>query len=226
MTIEEMASRYVAVKEVEKIMGKHTFLHLQLKNREEVEALWCKKAPEPTLTTNHGTYHGYEEIFAWYVEEFEMAAFANDAAMRDHYELLQQFDVSEIHGVGTFLVDTFTTPIIEIAEDMQTAKGWFCGAAITTDIIQGKPQARWTWRKYGADFVYEDGMWKIWHLTMLTEFSIRPGGNWVELNEELPSGTLPKDNGHTYSFYSASRVPENRPPIPVPYTTFSATFSY
>ena len=39
MNIETLADRYVAIKEIEKIMSKHTFLHLQLKNREEMEML-------------------------------------------------------------------------------------------------------------------------------------------------------------------------------------------
>ena len=76
MNIAKLADRYVAVKEIEKIMSKHTFLHLQLKNKEEMEALWCKETASPTLTTNHGTYSGYDEIFTWYVEDFEKRAFS------------------------------------------------------------------------------------------------------------------------------------------------------
>lgn len=226
MNIEALADRYVAIKEIEKIMSKHTFLHLQLKNRVEWETLWCKETPEPTLTTNHGTYRGYDEIFAWYVADFEKRAFANDQTMQNHYDILQKFQLDDIHGVGTFLVDTFTTPIIELAEDMETAKGWFCGSAITTDIVDGTPQARWTWKKYGIDFVHEDGTYKIWHLKMLTEFSIKPGGNWISGSNELPFGALPSDTAEQYAFYSPTRVPENNPPIPVPYRTFSETFCY
>lgn len=226
MNIEELADRYIAVKEIEKIMSKHTFLHLQLKNREEMETLWCKKTPEPTLTTNHGTYRGYDEIFAWYVEEFEKRAFTNDCAMQANHEALRQFNVDELHGVGTFLVDTFTTPIVELAEDMATAKGWFCGSAITTDIVDGAPQARWTWKKYGVDFTLEDGAYKIWHLKMLTEFSIKPGTSWTDGSDELPCGMPPSDTTCQYDFYSPERVPENNPPIPVPYSTFRETFSY
>ena len=91
MNIETLADRYVAIKEIEKIMSKHTFLHLQLKNREEMEMLWCKNAPEPTLTTNHGTYRSYDEIFAWYVADFEKRTLANDQAMQSHYDILQKF---------------------------------------------------------------------------------------------------------------------------------------
>lgn len=226
MNIAKLADRYVAVKEIEKIMSKHTFLHLQLKNKEEMEALWCKETASPTLTTNHGTYSGYDEIFTWYVEDFEKRAFSNDCAMQANHEVLQQFNVEDLHGVGTFLVDTFTTPIIELAEDMATAKGWFCGSAITTDIVDGAPQARWTWKKYGVDFVLENGTYKIWHLKMLTEFSIKPGANWTDGSDELPFGTLPSNTSCQYNYYSPERVPENNPPIPVPYSTFTETFSY
>lgn len=226
MNIETLADRYVAVKEIEKKMSKHTFLHLQLKNREEMETLWCSKEAKPTLTTNHGTYRGYDEIFKWYVEDFEKRAYTNDCAMQVHHEILQRFAIEELHGVGTFLVDTFTTPIIELAEDMATAKGWFCGSAITTDIVDGMPQARWTWKKYGVDFILEDGEYRIWHLKMRTEFSIKPGANWVEGSDELPCGALPSDTSCKYDFYSPTRLPENDPPIPVPYRTFSETFCY
>lgn len=223
--IETLAQRYLAVKEIEKLMGKHTFLHLQLKNRQEMETLWSVRS-DISLTTNHGTYAGREAVWAWYVEEFEQQALAGDLAMQQNHTVLQAYKPEEFHGVGTFLVDTITTPIVEVAGDMETAKGWFCGSAITTQILDGEPSGRWTWRKYGVDFIREDGVWKIWHLRIITDFSIRPGTSWVDGNDELPFGSLPNTAEFQYPLYSATRALTQEPRIPEAYEHFADTFSY
>lgn len=223
--IDALAQRYLAVKEIEKIMGMHTFLHLQLKNRAELEQHWsCRE--DISLTTNHGTYAGREAVWAWYVEEFEQRSLAGDLAMQVKHQPLQGYPAEEFHGVGTFLVDTFTTPIVEVAGDMETAKGWFCGSAITTEIVEGEPSGRWTWRKYGVDFIREDGAWKVWHLRAITDFSILPGASWVDGNDELPFGSLPNDLSFQYPLYSTERALTLEPQLPEPYEHFCETFSY
>ena len=109
-------------------------------------------------------------------------------------------------------------------------------------------QGTWFWEKYGADFIKEDGRWKIWHIQMYYEFTppIGSESKWTnpnairggmreaaEQSEEeqesfmgmrLPDATRPNPN--PYAEWSPDRVNEIRPRFPEPYYTFSETFSY
>jgi hypothetical protein len=56
----------------------------------------------------------------------------------------------------TLLVNSLTTPVIEVAGDCETARAvWLCPG------LEGMTPK---WTKYGCDFKKQDGEWKIWHL--------------------------------------------------------------
>jgi len=74
-------------------------------------------------------------------------------------------NVKENEGIGSMIMHTLTTPIIEVAGDGRTAKGmWYSPGQVTEIGSDGKPIAMWMWEKYGVDFVKEGGKWKLWHI--------------------------------------------------------------
>ena len=86
-------------------------------------------------------------------------------------------NVPENLGVGhEYAMHTNTTPIIEIAGDGKTAKGiWYSpGIGLSAkprengEVVAG---GTFFWEKYGADFVKENGAWKIWHCQMFYDFT-------------------------------------------------------
>ena len=58
---------------------------------------------------------------------------------------------------------------IEVAADLQTARGtWQCEGCVTfgKEVLDNyyKNRGFWNYSRYGVDFVFEDGKWKIWHM--------------------------------------------------------------
>jgi hypothetical protein len=139
-------------------------------------------------------------------------------------------------GIGSIIMHTLTTPIIEVAGDGKTAKGmWYSPGQVTEIGPDGKPMAMWMWEKYGADFVKEDGKWKLWHIHVYTDFAVPPGKSWIDPSTgsdfssgdtvERPSEMKPDIAKVTYKEWSPTTVPQLTP-MPEPYYTFSETFSY
>ncbi len=219
-TAEQLASRIIDLKEIENVMSKYSFLTYYKRFAEALDTLWCSPAAGPTLTTNDKKLEGYDAVRTYLVEDGEDAVRADNAAMRTLFpeELGGKAD-SEMWGAGTAVVHTLTTPLIELAEDQQTAKGmWYC-VGQNTEIDHAKgPVAYWNWEKYAVDLRKEDGKWKIWHMIVCTDFKSPVGKNWA--NENLaPAGPY-------YNGYTPRQTPQDTPPMPEPYETFAETFSY
>ena len=132
---------------------------------------------------------------------------------------------------------TLTTPVIQIAGDGMTAKGiWMSWGHVTNPKPDGW-KTTWAYEKYGIDFVKEDGEWKIWHLHTFVDYYSPVNGSWTNpatnmaANKEKSETNGPPKNpifeyGQYYIGYSPSTVPKMEPKPPVPYYTFSETFSY
>ena len=131
--------------------------------------------------------------------------------------------------MGSNTVLNFTTPLIEVAFDGQTAKGiWYVYGA-TTEVYSKGPKAAWNFGRCAVDFVKEDGQWKIWHMMMFTDIACPVGGNWgrdkmyAHEGAPIPEPTVKKEFYHGYDENFVSLV---EPPLPEPYDTFANTFSY
>lgn len=141
-------------------------------------------------------------------------------------------------GIGRLLVHTMTTPIIVVAGDGKTAKGvWVSPGFETMPLGAGQPEAKWSWIKYAADFIREEGAWKIWHLRAYGLFSARPGETWannsfdreamINFGKNLPE-QFRADSPPTTPLwkYRLDVAAELVPDIPRPYQTFDPKTAY
>ena len=77
---------------------------------------------------------------------------------------------------GGFVWHTITTPVVEIAEDRETAKGiWYTPGIVGEYSEDGTNNSQWMREKYAVEFVRETGEWKIWHMKVYTDFSTTVG---------------------------------------------------
>lgn len=121
---------------------------------------------------------------------------------------------------GTLKMHMVTTSHVQIAEDGQTAKGIYYSPGFLTEIgTDGKPKSAWDFKRYGVDFIKEDGKWKIWHLVEYTDFVTPPDVSWTE-KVSIPNTTI------RYRTWSLETGAQSKLKVPVPYKTFSETFSY
>ena len=137
---------------------------------------------------------------------------------------------------GEMHVHTLATPIIVVAGDGLTAKASFDSPGIETLSGAGhKPDARWGWCKYGVDFINTAQGWKIWHMHVYGILFSPFDKSWVDapgfppppaatdVGGEWPRPTSPQSE---VWIYSGEDIPPLLPRPPVPYRTFSETFSY
>jgi len=142
---------------------------------------------------------------------------------------------AKIHA-GEMHVHGLQTPIIVIADDGRTAKATFDSSGLETlSGIGHKPDARWAWLRYGVDFIDTPQGWKIWHLHVYGLIFSPFAKSWVDapgfppppkatdVGGEWPKPTRPQSD---VWIYTGQGTPPLLPRPPVPYRTFSETFSY
>lgn len=227
MDILHMADMVEDIHSVTNLMGKCTYLTC-LRQFDRQFQTWSTNTP--TLTLNHGKYVGYEAVKGFFVDyNNEQTRWAN-AIMRGLYpEVLGGKSDEEIWAVGSNTVLTFTTPVVEVAFDGNTAKGLWYVFGETTEVYSEGPKAAWYFGRCAVDFIKEDGCWKFWHMTLFTDIEAPVGKNWGSSTMYRREGVeppVPTIAEPFYHGYSADYVSTINPPYTEPYDTFSNTFSY
>lgn len=123
---------------------------------------------------------------------------------------------------GEMLDLQLTTPMIEVAEDLQTAKAvWWCPGAGTLVQDRAEPEAVWVWGMLGVDFIVCNGEWKIWHLHYFRFIKCNYQKGWVEdisMINRMNAPLHPASQPTTYhNPYSPLSIREGIPICPRPY---------
>jgi hypothetical protein len=232
--VKKVAQRALDIHEIQNVMSKHEYYHAVGKHKEEIDDLWAHKTPGASFEAGDvGMTEGIEEVERIYVEGNKLRGKQQLEEIRKLFPQIE--DKEENEFIGNTVMHTLTTPVIEVAGDGKTAKGVWVSPGHLTAMRGGKLQAFWFWERYGADFVKEDGQWKIWHLRVYTDFLTPYEKSWVENSLEPapphvePEG-FPKPNrpptSPAYQEYSPTTRLQFEPRLPEPYRTFSETFSY
>ena len=247
--------RAAATWAVQNLMSRHEYMHAAGLNLEEIDSFWVSRngkfAKTATFASPAWVMNGIETVRAAYGQQSRKDAEAARKALAAIDPSVK--DTPEFFGAGAeWVMHTSTTPVIEIAGDGNTAQGaWYSpGMGIMPTIVNGKVhlQSMMFWEKYGADFVKEDGVWKIWHLQMAYDFvpglpkemvekittklgalaytgavAASQGEAGERMGGALPPGfSKPK---YVYPDYSPQRPAVIWPHLPKPYYTFSETYN-
>lgn len=236
MTAEFLVERWEDQRTIKNLMGK--YVNCLLLNRQgEIFGAFFSKKTDVCLTFNDGSYIGPEAVQAYFNAVVERNRLSAKLLQQRLPEKLGNKTEEELYGIGPFHVKPLTAPVIEVAEDGQTAKGlWFC-LGCNAEVTASGPEASWTWGYFAGDFVYEDEDWKIWHLQYLNDVDSLCGQSWgkpVKPYPELPEFAPLKDfamPAYTVAetvrpLYTPDRPLMETPRIPEPYRTFAETFSY
>lgn len=145
---------------------------------EQIKALWVERgtAGVHAQYTNNGVYTDYDSIMAYHT--------------------------GRPSPKGKLILHYTTTPSIEVAEDGETAKGFWLMAGIesgttepehvgkmpeflyepeSANVDGGKKRvwAHWVWCQYALDFLKQDGVWRIWHFRCLEVARAPFSENWI-----------------------------------------------
>lgn len=217
LTAEQMARKALDYVEIQNVMSKHMYYHAAGKHREELAEIWAQKH-EITFTGGGGGKQVGEEVYKAYVDNHDINLQRDlERVVKVHPEIENK---KENWGIGTLSLHCQTTPIIEVAEDGQTAQGiWYTPGIVTEIDKYGNPFPMNIWEKYGVDFVKEDGEWKIWHLHLYGDLGFGPGESWTDPKDNRMAPP-PSSDPAGYQGYSPTTVPVIIPKIPKPYKTF------
>lgn len=238
---------------VQNLMSKHEFMHAAVRNLEELDTMWVSRKGRFASTATFGSpawvMYGIETIRNAYGLQSRKDAEAAQAKMAA-IDAKVTTD-PKFYGAGVeWVMHTSTTPVIEVADDGKTAQGaWYSPGVGIMPVYEGGKihmQSMFFYEKYGADFVKEDGKWKIWHLQMAYDFVPGlPEEMLKQVNEQLgdlalgrPLKAVGGEAGERDSFpdgfrkplfsypaYSPQRASVIWPNLPQSYRTFSETFN-
>ena len=147
LTDLERANRVSDILEIKNLIGRRQFYQNYGMVEEEFRDLWSQEA-DAVYTQNDICIQGLENI---------QKAFAKKRARV---------------GQGHNEMRPLTTPLVRLAADARTAQGlWYFLGHSSDEGEKGK----WVNGRICADFIKEDGAWKIWHLLVGTDLTITAG---------------------------------------------------
>lgn len=123
---------------------------------------------------------------------------------------------------GGMYLHPLSTPVIEVAGDLQTAQGVWVSDGVEAHVQgDGTSVATSLVLKFCVDFKKINGAWKIWHLNTYPLYKNDLGGPWAPVAAPAdPNGVAPNR-----MFYSPSTVQTLTPVPPLPYQTWDNSMS-
>jgi len=209
--LKHEVERLQAVHEIQNIASKYCHIHLPTTMRQSPELFALKQPDVSVEIAMWGKYIGADKVKKMYGGHG---------------------DEERKPRPGGFAEHQLTTPVIQVAADGKTAKGiWFSPGHETYEGEAapepgGKLTAHWCFGKFGADFIKEDGQWKIWHYHFYDTFMCPYNKSWVETPQppldfvmEQP-GSKPDSLPTSRSSYFPDQVRPAIPPYPEPFETW------
>ena len=235
-TSEQLLSRWEDQREIKNLMGRMSQDYTLKKEGGMFAAYWSARE-DVCLGINEGYFTGPEHVAAYYADQARRIALESRLIAAAFPDQLGGKSEEELFGVGMMTYRPVDTPVIELSEDGETAKGLWCIRGSYSVLTPGGPQGFWEWGWFAVDFVRENGAWKIWHMLYLRDIDRPCGSSWVgpektyeprpEFAEMAQFKALEPNVKRTLrERYSAHRVFAPSPRMPEPYVTFADTFSY
>lgn len=199
--LEKELDRQLAIHECKNLMGKVMYYGVAWLNKKMV-TLWANR-DDCLLEMPWGIYDGIEGVKRCYLQDF------GDRSDPGKLDKLK----------GVMMLYTVDTPVIQVAEDGQTATGiWYSSGADTWREGDADPQGYWRWGQYEGKFILEDGTWKIWQLRFYPMFLTKYKESWTKapaydyaffpVTPDRPRETP------VYHYAADAVYPADQPPLP------------
>jgi hypothetical protein len=234
-TAEALLTRWEIRREVQNIMGKYSQSYC-IKQEGALPQFWSSR-PDISLGLNNGYYIGQEAVRGYYAAIEEETKLASRLIAARFPKKLEGKTEDELFGVGQVSYRPIDTAVVEVADDLQSAKGLWVVRGLVERVTTAGPVSFWDFSYWAVDFILEDGAWKILHMLDLHEVDSRQGINLTDTPEPLPedpafaemaSIKIPEPTRPCVlrRTYGADRPFTPSPRVPEPYKTLAETFSY
>lgn len=173
---------------VENLFSTYMALHNAFRDP-EIVPLWAKKGTPDIRAqySNNGVYTDWDTIMAYHAQR--------------------------PNPPGKLVLHYVTSPVIEVAQDGQTAKGMWMMTGLESGLtspeatagapdfmyeknvtVDGKKVWMHTvFAKYGVDFIKQDGVWKIWHFRCIEVARAPFGTGWIPFAATAQNSPFPDD---------------------------------
>jgi hypothetical protein len=219
--LEREIQRLNSYNEIQRLMGKYMTCHIRsykegILSQRNHYLFFASRPDSSAEIADHGVYIGYDHIKKMYEDIFGSGP-----------------------AEGVMFEHNLCSPQIVVADDGQTARGvWHCPGHETDPRmgevfdVNAKPVATWVWGRIAADFIRENGEWKIWHYHWYRLFRCPFYKSWVDYQipekmqggaDKMPGYTgIKRDKPTTYfKMYALGRELDPVPPCPDPYATWT-----
>jgi hypothetical protein len=215
MTDQDLETRLLkqeAVHEVHNLIGRYEFWHAANLHRRCLQ-LYALETPGVRIAMDWGVYEGRAGV-----ERFLLG-----------YHGGHEAENPDASAIGELHLHLQTTPIVEVADDLRTARAVTISPGVETMPAPDGILSLWAWLKYGWDFVQENGTWKIWHQHVYATFVTPYDKSWVEHKPQPRKRQFPPVSAPDYELptpgpwtYQTDKPQVNVPAPPEPYATFEA----
>jgi hypothetical protein len=213
-------ARLEAATAVERVMSLHCYLTAGGR-WDEVMELFAQRRPEVSAEfADWGVFVGHDHVRRVVVDAPVRLARANGAAARR----LARNETRDDRA-GLLCENALMTPLVQVSPAATAARGlWMVLGATTERDEDGALHAVWTWVQFSAEFVVEEGEWRILHLRVAPRFRTLFRRSWAETAAvgpvKPPPGLVPpSDRPPTgeRTDYALDAPPPYDPPAPEPY---------
>ena len=133
-------------------------------------------------------------------------------------------------GGGVLFVHFTTTPMIEIADDLQTARCVFLSPGIEASAAATRDAGCWAWSRYAFEMIYEEGEWRVWRERVYPVFRSDYYEDFAKVHEEdltkTPMGDRFEDFAKFFAYTPDVIMPRNEPDPTEPYDTWAPGWNF
>lgn len=236
LSFKQRLHNALGAQEIENVKARHSYWHAMSYSKEEWDNIW-HKGKHTTWAHFFGRMVGFDEVWSGSVIDTD-----DDVYSRYPQRVKQNPQISHMdpRAVGSAGCHCLASPVIEVAEDGQTARASYLTPGIMMGALREsfKASGSFLWERYGSDFVCRDGKWLYFHEQVCPDFgSSYSSANWAHDTfanalkgiYKSGGGSQPKnitDPGPFHSDYTPVQTVQRTVPWPEPYKTLDDANSY
>lgn len=170
-----------------------------------------------------------QKIYAYFSERVDISCEIADEGLfhgREGVKAILNMVFGGEAEPGNMLDIQLTSPMIEVAGDLQTARGvWWTAGATSVPMGSKDPQALWVWGAVAVDFIWEEKEWNLWHVHYFRWIKCDYHKGWADdtsLVNRPNTAMHPLSKPSTYhNPYTPLSIRDGIPPCPRPYDTWT-----
>lgn len=225
-SIEEAAFRADSYRQVANAQASHNWGYYQHLHKDELDQYWAQTVDDIVYAHGREAHYGHEATYQYYIETPRSMCSAGRKFALQFYGI----HADPPDGPGYRVHNVLGSPVIEIAGDGKTAQGiWMAHTFMSQMNSRGQADPSFGLARYGDEFYYENGSWKMWHRRDYVDsmlpchlLSREPFENSIPHFEEGVK-RIAQEGDNIYHPYSCTR---REPSIPQPYRSWNPEQSY